>query len=405
MSDTEYIDYTSLLNNQDASYVKTWKDVYNPEISLPENFLNILKQSVYLPFNHYKLIAAYAFIPSALARVVPYLFLYGISGSGKSTIGKLITHLYGIKITSSSDTFAAIRNALDERKTKQIIVYSKHENDVIPMAKTVPVNTCMVWDDIDANTFLSNEQIYRLFKFGYDVTCDTIQISSINTGENMTFRCFCPKTFSSIHPIHLNENLKELRRRLIVVPTKKIEDISDERLAELGVNRDNWHSNILDIDSISWNGFSGLFHNFWSLELAQLYLENRRLLSTYLKGYTSAERAISIDLLNTGITSGIWSDEDEAIADVKAYWNWLRGEVKMGDSPLAQLLTDLVKTEEKNACFNGGIPSISNQLIRMSCDTWYTSGQLLERPSTKSIKMVMAELGYRLVIGGQWRKL
>jgi hypothetical protein len=83
----------SVLFEEESGNCPTWRDLYNFNGTLPDNFLHLLKQVVVLPFDHYKIIAAYAFIPSALAKVVPYLFLFGRSGSGKSTIGKLIAKL------------------------------------------------------------------------------------------------------------------------------------------------------------------------------------------------------------------------------------------------------------------------------------------------------------------------
>ena len=397
-------DYSQLLNADNTDYFTTWKDIYDDSKSLPDNFLGFLTRSVYLPLNHYKIVAAYAFIPSALASVVPYLFLWGVSGSGKSTVGKLIANLHGIDINSSSDTFAGIRNSLNDRRKGWISVPSNDPSFPNGVNKEVEVNTCMVWDDIDPSVFLSKGDIYRLFKFGYDKSSDKIEVSSEVTGENHVFHCFCPKTFSSISPLHLHEQLKELRRRLIVIPTKRIEDLSDARKTELGILGGMWQESLLDISNIKWKGFSDLFEQFWTLEMAKGYLAGKKALMGYIKGLNSQERAICVDLIATGVTCGIWSDEDEAIADVKEYWSWFKGEVKIGESPLLQLLKQLVQQEAKNAK-NGGIEvRVSNQQVKAHCEMWYEQGQLLERPSSKLIRDVMNELGYRLIIGGIWIK-
>jgi hypothetical protein len=79
----------------------------------------------------FMLITAYLLLPSALCRITPYLFLCGVSGSAKSTIGKLAASLYGVPINSSGDTFAAIRNSLDERKFKHIEVPAS-EGSIMP---------------------------------------------------------------------------------------------------------------------------------------------------------------------------------------------------------------------------------------------------------------------------------
>jgi ABC-type oligopeptide transport system ATPase subunit len=335
--------------------------------------------------------------------------LFGRSGSGKSTIGKLISYLHGITITSSSDTFAAIRNTLEQRRKQQIdIVIIPNDLSIAPytIPKMVTANTMMVWDDIDPTVFSVKGDIYRLFKFGYDKSCDTIQIASglELPGQNVSFRCFCPKVFSSIHPLHLQEQFAELQRRLIVIPTKLLEEIDSQRKLELGVADSLWEQQLINLDDYRWNEFSNSFKEYWNLEQAEKYLQTKKALSLTVKGITSKQRAISIDLLTTGIVTGIWDDEFEAIADIKQYWQWFKGEVEIGESPLSKLLGDLISRERKNA-FNGGIEfALSNQLLRASCDIWYQQGQLLDRPSSKTIQMVMSELGYRLIIGGKWIK-
>ena len=98
----------------------------------------------------------------------------------------------------------------------------------------------MVWEDIDASIFSNKPDIYRMFKFGYNRSTDKITISSKDIGMNLEFHCFCPKIFSSISSLHLDDRLRELKRRLIVIPFKSVEELSNERLTELGVTRDNY---------------------------------------------------------------------------------------------------------------------------------------------------------------------
>jgi hypothetical protein len=398
-------DYSSLFK-EESNNCLTWKELYNFSGTLPDNFINILKQAVILPLDHYRIIAAYTFIPSALASVVPYLFLFGRSGSGKSTIGKLISYLHGITVTSSSDTFAAIRNTLEQRRQQQIEILIVPSDPTMPpytYPKMVAANTIMVWDDIDPSVFSSNGDIYRLFKFGYDKSCDTIQIASGEvSGRNNAFRCFCPKVFSSIHSLHLQEQFTELRRRLIVIPTKSLEEISSERKLELGILADLWEQQLINLDDYRWDDFSILFKEYWDMGLAEKYLQAKKTLASTVRGISSKQRAISIDLLATGIVTGIWQDELEAIAEIKQYWQWLKSETEIGESPLAKLLSELIDRERKNAV-NGGIEfALSNQLLRASCDIWYQQGQLLDRPSSKVIQSAMSELGYRLIVGGKW---
>lgn len=398
-------DYSSLFH-QESEDCLTWKELYNFNGSLTDNFIHLLKQTVILPYDHYKLITAYAFIPSVLAKVVPYLFLFGRSGSGKSTVGKLISYLHGVTITSSSDTFAAIRNALEQRR-KTTVMVQVHDKDgnICFLPKNVLANTFMVWDDVDPKVFTAKGDIYRLFKFGYDKSCDTIQIASGEvSGTNNVFRCFCPKVFSSVTPLHLHEDFVELRRRLLIIPTKVLEDISDTRKLELGIIGDLWEQQIINLDDYQWTGFSELFNQFWDLERAKRYLDTRKHLSKCLRGISSRERAISLDLLATGISADIWLNQNEAIEEVKNYWQWLNGEIADGETPFKVLLSQLVQLEEENAK-NGNLePTVLNHKIRLNLDIWFQQGQLLEKPNASMIQSAMHELGYRLAIGGKWIK-
>ena len=231
-------DYSQLFTGENA-LVNTWQEVYDEDLSLPENLLNILKRTVLLPQDFYDIIVVYYLLPSALCRTIPYLFLFGQSGSGKSITAELASYLHGVDINSSSDTFAGIRNDLDKRRYGWVEVPFGESNERT-YNKNVEVNTCMVWEDIDASIFSNKPDIYRMFKFGYNRSTDKITISSKDIGMNLEFHCFCPKIFSSISSLHLDDRLRELKRRLIVIPFKSVEELSNERLTELGVTRDNY---------------------------------------------------------------------------------------------------------------------------------------------------------------------
>ncbi|MGL5940805.1 MAG: hypothetical protein ACRC2S_10505 [Waterburya sp.] len=393
-------DYSQLFKGED-SCVDTWRDIYDESLSLPDNLLSILKRTIFLPYDFYDIITAYFLLPSALCRVVPYLFLYGQSGSGKSTIAKIASNLHGVSINSSSDTFAGIRNSLNDRRTAQIEIQSNDPK--YPSVYTaVERNTCMVWDDVDSSVFTNNPDLYRLFKFGYDRTTDKITLSSKEVGENLEFRCFCPKVFSSISPLHLDDRFRELKRRLIVVPCKRIEELPEERLAELGVTLGSWNSSLIDITAYDWKGFSKVFDEFWDLDTAQAFMVTRKALSTTTKGLSSQQRAISLDLLTTGLTCGIWNDETEAMGRLKAYWNWFSSETEV-NAGLGTLLKQLVRQEEVNAK-NGNRPfEIYTPQIRGQVEIWVAQGWLMEKPRPKEIRELMLDLGMRLQ-QGRWIK-
>ena len=293
-------DYSVLYKSEDG-ISNTWREIYDEESTLPVNLLCILQSSVFLPHDFYDLIAAYLLLPSALCNVVPYLFLHGQSGSGKTTLAKIAKHLHGVSFNSSSDTFAGIRNSLDKRRIGYVEIPFADDESGRTCNKQIERNTCMVWDDVDASVFINSPDLYRLFKFGYDRSTDKITLSSKETGVNLEFRCFCPKVFSTISPLHLDDRFRELKRRLIVIPCKRVEELSEARLAEMGITTDNWQHGLLNIDAYDWSGFSDEFQAYWDLEKAQQFIETRRELTQSYVGLSSQQLAINASLVRMAL--------------------------------------------------------------------------------------------------------
>lgn len=389
-------DYSSILDR--VSTTSTWQDIVNEQDSIANNLINLLKRSILLPKNHYDVIASYLFIPSALAKTVPYLFLHGASGTGKSTLGRLAALWYGVTINSNNDTFASIRNSLNDRKYQGIQIPSG-DPAFPPIVKEIEVNTGMVWDDIDSSLFTTNPNIYRMFKNGYDRDTDTIIMSSTEVkGENLKFRCFCPKIFSSVSPIHLDSAFKELQRRLLVIPFKRIESIDNDRLAELGVTKDNYPTLLINLDSYDWKGFESLFANFWTPQLAEAYLITRNSLARSCRGLSSTHRAISLDLLSAGIVSGVWSSKEIAINSLVNYFDWLKREVSQFGG-LNEHLGQYINTEKINAV-NANLPlRINSRELYAQLNQWLLMGWILEKPRPKQLKDILADYGLALQQG------
>ena len=389
-------DYSSLFATDDG-VSGTWREIYDDSLSLPDNLINILRRTVYLPQNFYLITAAYFMMPSALCKVVPYLFLYGQSGSGKSTYARIASYLHGTSINGSNSTFAGIRNEIETNRNGVIRVQS--DSDYVDTEqKEVERNTCLIWDDIDARLFLDDLNLYRLFKCGYDRSTDKIIISSRETGVNLEFHCFCPKIFSSISSLHLDDRFKELRRRLIVIPFKRVEDISSEILNSYSVSKANWQDNLIDDMAYDWKGFNELYSDYWDLNKANTFLSYRKLFSGSVPGLNSQQRIISLDLIATGLTCGIWLNLDVAIEDIKAYWQWFKQETE-ANAGLNGLLKEYIKQETKNAVVGGIELKIYTNQIRNQVQLWVNKGWLYETPRAKDVKEQMFDLGMRLQKG------
>jgi hypothetical protein len=395
-------DYSTLFKVEDG-YSNTWREVYCESSPLSWNLLNILKCTILLPYDFYDVIATYFLLPSALCTTVPYLFLHGQSGSGKSTVAKIASYLHGCSINSSSDTFAGIRNDLQIRRQGWVeLPYQRDDGTESTYRKRVERNICMIWDDVDSTVFSNSPDLYRLFKFGNNRATDKIILSSGNIGENLEFHCFCPKIFSSISPLHLDDRFRELKRRLIVIPCQRIEELSDKRKDELNVTDDDWASKLLDLDAWDWKGFSTTFDEYWDINKAATFIDTRRSLSQKAKGLSSQQRAISLDLLACGITTGIWQDETDAITRLQGYWNWYRNETEK-NAGLASLLTEYISQEKNNARNGNRELMIFTSQLRSQIDIWVTQGWLYEKPKPAHVKELMLDQGLRHY-QGRWIK-
>ncbi len=198
-------DYSILFHNRKNNLDFSWESLYNNSLTYPENIYNLFRNSVYLPNDFYKALTTYSLTPSALCQRLPYMFCYGVSGSGKSTIGKLIAYMHGITITGSNTTYAAMINLLRDRKTATIFVELDDPKFPGGYGKTIEANAFIVWEDISSRTLRENPCTYNMLKCAYDRNCDTILISSETKGKNEKFRAFSPMVFGSIEPLHSME--------------------------------------------------------------------------------------------------------------------------------------------------------------------------------------------------------
>ncbi len=117
----------SILFRDNPDFYPSWEKYYDFDLSYPENILNLITKASVLPYDFYRIIAAYTLMPSGLTKRVPYLFFYGASGSGKSTLSKLIAKIHGVIPIASNTTYAAIRNILT--RNRKIYVSTPHPSD------------------------------------------------------------------------------------------------------------------------------------------------------------------------------------------------------------------------------------------------------------------------------------
>lgn len=231
-----------------ANHLDSWSEYWDNGLNLYKNVENIIAQSVFLPSKSIVLpiAATYLLIPTKWSLKCGILFSFGDEGSGKSTIAKLATKIHGVPyVFSPSDTFASIRNALDNLRW------------IDPVTKEFEKEGCILcWDNIHTETLERDLKIYQMLLFGYDRATDKISIASLN-GSNMDFFVYCPKIISSINPIHLTPQFGELVRRIILIPHKKWEKFTaDERREYEGIDI---NIDRLDPEVVDWTGIEQNF--------------------------------------------------------------------------------------------------------------------------------------------------
>ncbi|HEY9658535.1 MAG TPA: hypothetical protein V6C65_08805, partial [Allocoleopsis sp.] len=185
-----------------ADELDHWERYWNKELSLYENILNLCSQCVALPRQDLQLPIAviYMLIPSKWAKVLPILFSWGDRGTGKTTFASLASNLHGQhQLFSSADTFASLRNALDQMRWMD--EYKEFEKE----------GAILCWDNVSRETFLRDEKIYQMMLFGYNRTSERILLAQPD-GTNREYRVFCPKIISSVQPLHTYFEFEELRR-------------------------------------------------------------------------------------------------------------------------------------------------------------------------------------------------
>ena len=127
--------------------------------------------------------------------------------------------------------------------------------------------------------------------------------------------------------------------------------------------------------------------------MAEGYLLTKKTLAKTLTGLSSKHRAISLDLITTGIVCGIWNDEIEAVNKLKSYFDWYTKECSQY-AGLRKYLTDYLANKTGN---------VHHREMRSMINNWLDAGWILENPTAKQLKEILADLGL-VLYEGYWVK-
>jgi len=373
-------------------------DLWSDELLLSANLQNLISQTVILPYADIQVpvLSAYLLTPSALSTVVPILYLYGSRGSGKSTIAVVASALHRTEVFSAATTFAAARNAFNQQRWRDPV---EHEGEK---------NCCLVIDNINRET-LTNELLYTFLLNGYNRKTDVISIAKPG-GENTTFRVFGLKVLSSVHPLYAQSKFSELGRRCLVIKCKPFEQMIDAEKQSKRLHFDFSLADKVNLEELDLSLLKQEFDRLWHDEgrlvdyaLVKRQLSSRKKTFKLPSQITGARWTISVDLLTTGIVSGIWGSKEEALEALANYWTWYDQYVASEFGALHKLLEEFILEETLNARkYNKDLGyeaypmEINPEKLKKHVSWASAQGMLEVTPTPTIIAEVMADLGWKL---------
>lgn len=372
------------------------EEIYDHTRSLSSNLQSIFNDALVIPSPSVQtpILLSYLLVPSALCDVLPILFLQGEKGSGKSTATILASALHATPINAASTTFAALRNTINAARWYD------------PQYCEGEKNYFLLWDNINRMT-LDNEQIYTLLLCGYDRKTDKMSISAGN-GENMDFRVFGPKMLSSVHPLFTSSRYDELIRRLLVFHFKQWERFTPEDKA--GCPSDFDFTNRLDLSSVDLSILNQKYQEFWLEPVhCERFISIKRTLKSRKKSFKIPEAIdshkwqISIDILTTGIVTGIFPSLEHGLEALSRYWEWSKlNAVSKWSATHKFLRAAIAELTETARTINDSVGSevipieIKPKDLKLKINQAYQEGALDVIPSPQTISQLMLDLGYKL---------
>jgi hypothetical protein len=284
-----------------AESEQTWQEAIDwdgkVDISL---YRRLLDQTVKLPYPDIQenILLAALLTPSALANMLPIIFCCGVPGSGKSNIGKLALSIWGNNPMLASDTFSSIKRQLH---LMAVAMQNGKEYDL---------SCVMVWDDISKSIMMQSPSLYALLKCSYSRKTSITTMAKPDTAREIeSFKTFTLKVFSSVYRFYADSEFSELARRMLVIHCAKSDDADD----------------LLDFDSVNWDGLSNITHQLWANNLSNCHNFNRyrKELQTYAKSHKPLppdRSSLCKDVLATGLTLGIFSTIEDAYEQLGAFY-------------------------------------------------------------------------------------
>lgn len=281
------------------------------------------------------IMVACAIMPSVNCSILPLCINYGKSGTGKSTFGKLVHGIWGLDerfLLAGKTTPTAIRNMLMSQKYGSD--WMEFEDD-LPTEK----NAVLIWDDIDPK-ILQDTLIQSILKSGYSRKTANLGIAQ-QGGVNQYYNFFSSKFTSTIHPIWVLDELKELKRRSLVFSYKPYETLGTEDKS------DNPHiDDLIDIDYVDfedYNGSSKLYLDLAEIEETKTLARSLRQKLRYAQ-FPRWYGKLCFDVITVGTTLGVFSSLSDAISCFELFWR-LQDEVLKEKTEFQIFIERLIEDE------------------------------------------------------------
>jgi hypothetical protein len=328
---TDKIDWAQFDDTATESYLNHWDD----SLSYPENLLSLFSRMTALPQHgmHCKVAISYLLAHSVACRFLPILLFYGGTGTGKSlaTYGLACLRQQQDNIVGSSSTFASIRNSLNKSRW---INYSMSFLDT-DRSNERPYILCVA----DVKEFVFNDdKMYALYRNGVSRDEDKITIAG-KDGDNIDFYVFGGKILSTADAFFLTKKFDELKRRLLIIPTVHLSELSTD-------DRDRFTNDSLNPSDINWTGIGVKYHEYWSNDRLASFAKIRRQHGNMKKkalslGMTEHQFKACFDVMATALACCLFDSTNEAIELFCEYWKSNSGYLE-GNYGLAEILQSAI---------------------------------------------------------------
>jgi len=299
-----------------------------------------------------------------LCKLLPIVELFGQAGSGKTQLLLAVAAISGQGVISGQSTGASLKNHINQIRW------------VDPETKKTEKNCLLLIDNLNEDSF-KKEEYLSSFLNGYNKKTDRCYISN-GKGQNIEFRTFCPKIYTTIW----ERTSTELARRTVVIKTIKSSKLEG----------------VIDPDDIYWQPLRSAVKSFWEQEVNWLNFRDLAISFNKLsKPKHSKEHWTLLKwVLVNGVAIGVWSNLETAIIETST---WLENALKSRQTLLEVLvlksLEDLLgfKQAEWQTLSQSVKIHLLPRYLKDALDVAVRDG-LIDKPKLSDVQQVLSKLGF-----------